>query len=71
MSEPVSGRTPGPRAGLCGTCQHSRRIETAHGSVFRLCERSRTDPNYPRYPALPVVRCAGFAPVVQEPDGVP
>jgi len=31
--------------------------------VFRLCERSATDPAYPRYPALPVLRCPGFEPV--------
>jgi hypothetical protein len=30
--------------------------------MFRLCERSVTDPIYPRYPALPVLRCAGFEP---------
>jgi hypothetical protein len=38
-------------------------------SVFRLCERSRTDPRYPRYPALAVVRCGGFESVVAEPAG--
>jgi hypothetical protein len=46
--------------GLCGTCRYSRRIVTARGSVFRLCERSVTDPHYPRYPPLPVLRCAGY-----------
>jgi hypothetical protein len=35
-------------------------VETRRGSTFRLCERSATDPRFPRYPALPVVRCAGF-----------
>jgi hypothetical protein len=28
--------------------------------VFSLCERSRTDPAFPRYPRLPVVECSGF-----------
>jgi hypothetical protein len=55
-----------PPAGLCGTCRYSRRIVTARGSFFRLCERSVTDPRYPRYPSLPVVRCAGFE-AVDEP----
>lgn len=45
-------------------CRHSRVIETRMGWVFRLCERSVTDPTYPRYPALPILRCAGFEPVV-------
>jgi len=57
----------GPPAGLCGTCRHSRRIETARGSIFRLCERSTSDPRYPRYPVLPVLRCDGFEPVVRDP----
>jgi hypothetical protein len=57
---------PGPPAGLCATCRHSRRIETARGSVFRLCERSVSDPRYPRYPALPVLRCDGFEAVVPD-----
>jgi hypothetical protein len=51
-----------PEPGLCGTCRHSRRVETARGSVFRLCERSVTDARFPRYPALPVLRCPGFEP---------
>ena len=53
---------PGLPPGLCGACRHSRRIVSARGSVFRLCERSVSDPGYVRYPALPVLRCAGFEP---------
>ena len=30
-------------------------IQTARGSTFRLCERSTTDPRFPRYPNLPVL----------------
>jgi hypothetical protein len=30
--------------------------------VFVLCERSLTDPAYPRYPRVPVLVCAGFQP---------
>ena len=60
-SNPTLSATPGsPPPGLCGVCRHSRLITPARGSVFRLCERSATDPAYPRYPALPVLRCAGF-----------
>jgi hypothetical protein len=30
------------------------------GSRFFLCERSKHDPRYPRYPPLPVLRCRGY-----------
>jgi hypothetical protein len=49
-----------PRAGLCDTCRHQRLVPNTRGSVFSLCERSRTDPAYPRYPRLPVVECPGY-----------
>jgi hypothetical protein len=50
------------RAGLCATCAHARRVTSARGSVFVLCERSRSDPRYPKYPLLPVLRCHGHEP---------
>ena len=62
MMESPPPRGHGPEPGLCGVCRHSRVIETRTGSVFRLCERSKTDPRYPRYPPLPVFRCPGFEP---------
>jgi GNAT superfamily N-acetyltransferase len=37
-----------------------QRIASARGSQFYLCERSRTDASYPRYPRLPVLTCAGY-----------
>ena len=46
--------------GLCGECDLARVVETRRGSRFYLCERSRDDASYARYPRLPVVRCAGF-----------
>ena len=49
-------------AGLCDTCRHQRVVRNTRGSVFSLCERSRTDPAYPLYPRLPVVRCGGHEP---------
>ncbi|HEY5285602.1 MAG TPA: hypothetical protein VIJ50_00680 [Solirubrobacteraceae bacterium] len=49
-----------PNAGLCDTCKHRRLVPNTRGSVFSLCERSRTDPAYPRYPRLPVLRCGGY-----------
>ena len=50
------------RVGLCVTCLHSRRVESARGSVFYLCRRSATDPAFPKYPRLPVVACPGYEP---------
>ena len=55
------------RAGLCASCRHSRVVTSKRGSAFRLCERSRTDPRYPRYPPLPVLRCDGYEPVQRRP----
>lgn len=52
-----------PRAGLCESCRHRRAVPNTRGSVFTLCERSRDEPDrYPRYPRLPVLRCAGYVP---------
>lgn len=45
--------------GLCGVCRHARVVETGRSS-FYLCERSFTDPRFPKYPPLPVVACVGF-----------
>jgi hypothetical protein len=53
---------PRPRAGLCDSCEHQRLIHTTRGSVFSLCERSRSDPDFPRYPRLPVTDCRGYEP---------
>jgi len=47
-------------AGLCADCFHSRRIESAHGSIFILCELSLTDPDFAKYPRLPVLTCDGY-----------
>jgi len=47
-------------AGLCADCLHARRIESAHGSVFLLCELSLTDSNFAKYPRLPVLSCNGY-----------
>ena len=54
-------RTGAAAIGLCERCRHARVVTTPR-SVFRLCERSRTEPEYPRYPRLPVLACAGFEP---------
>jgi hypothetical protein len=49
-----------PAAGLCDSCAHQRVVRNTRGSSFSLCERSRSDPGFPRYPRLPVVECRGW-----------
>jgi hypothetical protein len=46
--------------GLCADCVHGRRIESDRGATFLLCELSLADPAFPKYPALPVLQCAGY-----------
>ncbi len=46
--------------GLCASCRHMRVIVSGKGSRFVLCERSRTDREYRRYPPLPVLECGGW-----------
>jgi hypothetical protein len=48
------------QAGLCDNCRHQKIIRNTRGSSFSLCQRSKTEPEFPRYPRLPVVQCKGF-----------
>jgi hypothetical protein len=49
------------KAGLCDSCRHQRLVHNTRGSTFSMCERSKTEPRlYPKYPRLPVERCAGY-----------
>jgi hypothetical protein len=59
------GRTNQPekdqtRIGLCVNCVHARRIESTRGSLFFLCELSLSDPNFPKFPRLPMLSCPGY-----------
>lgn len=56
------------RAGLCDACAHQRRVPAARAS-YSLCRLSADDPRFPRYPPLPVLRCAGFTPVPPPAEG--
>jgi hypothetical protein len=47
-------------AGLCDTCKHQKVVRNTRGSVFSMCERSKTDERYPKYPRLPVRQCPGY-----------
>ncbi|MGH2848570.1 MAG: hypothetical protein ACRDL0_21625 [Thermoleophilaceae bacterium] len=48
------------KAGLCDSCRHQKLIRNTRGSEFSMCERSKTDPSFPKYPRLPVERCRGY-----------
>jgi len=52
------------RQGLCANCQHSRRIESDRGTIFLLCELSKSDPRFPKYPRLPVMQCSGYKAII-------
>ncbi len=56
----MSARAAEPAPGLCADCLHSRQISSRRGSAFWLCRKSESDPAFPKYPALPVLRCAGY-----------
>ena len=65
MSSEKQHKTDGPgserlRVGLCADCSYMKKIESARGSTFYLCQRSATDPTFPRYPRLPVLQCRGY-----------
>ena len=63
---PSSGNGKGEPAeleiGLCRECWYSSMTGNRLGNVFLLCERSREDSSYPKYPRLPVLACKGFVP---------
>jgi len=48
------------KAGLCDSCRHQKLIRNTRGSTFSMCELSKADKRYAKYPRLPVKRCAGW-----------
>ena len=49
------------QTGLCARCEHCRIVQGGR-STFYMCQRSFTQPEYPKYPRIPVLRCPGFEP---------
>jgi hypothetical protein len=45
------------RFGLCDTCVHQRLIDNRRGSRFSMCKLGLTDPDWPKYPRMPVLEC--------------
>ena len=62
----IGDRPVTPPAGLCETCANVKVIETRKGSRFYLCTLSDVDPRFPKYPRIPVLRCAGYVPAAAE-----
>jgi len=48
------------RVGLCLNCLHGRRVVSAKASEFWRCAKADTDPRFPKYPRLPVLKCDGY-----------
>ena len=46
--------------GLCARCRFMQIVKSDRGSTFYMCQLSVTDPAYPKYPRLPVLRCLGY-----------
>jgi hypothetical protein len=57
---PERGQAPPAGAGLCATCRFARVVVSDRDSRFVLCERSKTDPAFRRFPQLPVNACPGY-----------
>jgi hypothetical protein len=57
-------------AGLCAACIHARIVRSDRDSVFYRCQRALSDPNFPKYPRLPVLTCRGFDRLKQDDSGM-
>jgi len=54
-----------PSIGLCSDCQHCRIVQSER-SAFYMCRLSFTNPEYRKYPPLPVLRCPGYLPLADD-----
>ncbi len=50
-----------PQPGLCLRCRHAHAVVSGRGSTFWRCKVHDVEPAWPKYPPLPVLRCARFA----------
>ena len=53
---------------LCESCCWMRAVATPKGSRFLLCQLSKTNPVYVKYPPQPMVVCNGYQPKAQTED---
>ncbi|RMG56608.1 MAG: hypothetical protein D6722_26245 [Bacteroidetes bacterium] len=45
----------------CARCRYRQEIRSKRGSIFWLCQRSKSEPTFSKYPPQPVLFCPGFA----------
>ncbi|HEX4348427.1 MAG TPA: hypothetical protein VHZ73_12700 [Vicinamibacterales bacterium] len=48
------------RVGLCRSCRLGDRVPSSRGGEFWRCRKSEVDPDFLKYPRLPVVECRGY-----------
>ena len=64
----MRNRPEAGEAGLCASCKHVQLIKSDRGSVFYFCRLSMIDPQFPKYPRLPVLSCAGYEAEEEQPQ---
>ena len=47
-------------SGLCALCKHVKLVAAAHDNVYILCGLHKTNPQFEKYPRLPVFKCSGY-----------
>jgi hypothetical protein len=60
MGDATDIRATQAQAGLCADCAHAHIVESDRGSIFLLCELSRGNPRFTKYPRLPMLSCPGY-----------
>jgi hypothetical protein len=48
------------RFGLCDACVHQQLVRSGRGSTFSMCRIGLKDPDWPKYPRMPVLRCPRY-----------
>ncbi|HWB73812.1 MAG TPA: hypothetical protein VG755_02630 [Nannocystaceae bacterium] len=46
--------------GLCARCRHAHAVTSGRGSTFWRCKVHDVEASWPKYPRLPVLKCARF-----------
>lgn len=64
LASSAATMTDPPRFGLCDRCAHQKLVKSGRGSVFSMCQLGLKDPNWPKYPRMPVSACPRFRPEV-------
>jgi hypothetical protein len=61
MADTGDAKVTQKQAGLCADCAHAQVVESDRGSIFLLCELSKSDPRFVKYPRLPKLACSGYS----------